>query len=340
MVSQVSPNSNPVFSILTVTYNRVDKIPRIWNCLNRIRNKNFEWIIVDNASNDGTRTLVQTWRKKATFEIKYHRLQCNEGKAKGLNAGKQHIAGDYVIVLDDDDILFDNALCIAQMHISELQFADDNKVGQLTFRGVDEFGKICGESSQGKSSQRTLIVDSTALEMFFVLRQHNLYGGGISVTKTKVFCEFEFLELPPPNNDLLKMVQFRVARKYRTFYIDFPLRIAYAHDGIIRMNTRPRYYNRMSLGGYMTHLIMLNEQVDYFWHEPRTFTRSAKNLCVSGLHIGKTIFQQYSELNNFSGRLLWFVFGLIPGSFKFFADIVRIGFGLIDVRQSRRYEGY
>ena len=61
-------------SIITPTYNRANKLHVAFNSLMNQTNKNFEWIIVDDGSNDNTPDVVSAFVKIANFPIIYKKI--------------------------------------------------------------------------------------------------------------------------------------------------------------------------------------------------------------------------------------------------------------------------
>lgn len=64
--------------------------------------KQLEVIVVDDCSTDGTRELIEFYKKKDT-RIKPVYLDKNGGSAHARNVGNQAAQGDYILVLDGDD---------------------------------------------------------------------------------------------------------------------------------------------------------------------------------------------------------------------------------------------
>jgi len=97
---------NPLVSIIIVTYNNKDDIEE---CLDSILNqtyKNFEIIVVDNASKDGTPDIVQ--RKYPT--VRLIRSPKNLGYAGGNALGLKFARGDYIVILNPDTVVDKNWL--------------------------------------------------------------------------------------------------------------------------------------------------------------------------------------------------------------------------------------
>lgn len=98
-------------SLLTPTYNRKEEIKKLYKSLqtNYKTFKDFEWIVMDDGSVDGTREQFDKWIKEATFKIDYHYHE-NVGKQEEINDSIQYVTGDIVIEIDSDDYFVDNAL--------------------------------------------------------------------------------------------------------------------------------------------------------------------------------------------------------------------------------------
>ena len=56
-------------TIFTPTYNRKEKILRVYNSLLEQDKNLFEWLIIDDGSDDGTDRLILNLREKAPFKI-------------------------------------------------------------------------------------------------------------------------------------------------------------------------------------------------------------------------------------------------------------------------------
>lgn len=127
----------PFLSIVTPVYNRAALVINCWKSLTRQTDKNFEWVVVDDGSTDGSADAVQAL-PDAGFPVTLIRKK-NGGKHTALNASHPHIRGDYVLILDSDDYLADTA--VAQIRTGWERFSANEKIGIVTFlkgSSVDE----------------------------------------------------------------------------------------------------------------------------------------------------------------------------------------------------------
>ncbi len=89
-------------SVLIVTYNSTNIITTVLESLNRQSYRDFEVILVDNASTDTTRGIVERFARRATFPLTTIYLGENRGFAGGNNIAYEHASGEYIALLNPD----------------------------------------------------------------------------------------------------------------------------------------------------------------------------------------------------------------------------------------------
>jgi glycosyltransferase involved in cell wall biosynthesis len=90
----------PKVSVIIPTFNRAEFLrPAITSVLNQTF-QDFEVIVVDDASKDDTREIVDRFHDS---RIKYLYRETNGGEASARNAGILNSNGQYIAFLDDDD---------------------------------------------------------------------------------------------------------------------------------------------------------------------------------------------------------------------------------------------
>lgn len=96
--SAVHPSSKPLFSVIIPNWNGAKFLPACLDALNRQTYTPVEVIIADNASTDGSQTLIA--RKYPN--VKWIQLPENRGFTGACNAGIGAASGDYVALLNND----------------------------------------------------------------------------------------------------------------------------------------------------------------------------------------------------------------------------------------------
>lgn len=91
----------PEISVIMLTYNREKLLERSIKSILNQTFADFEYIIVDNGSTDGSGAICDAWAKKDNRIRVVHRKKGNIGA--GRNTGLALASGKYVTFVDDDD---------------------------------------------------------------------------------------------------------------------------------------------------------------------------------------------------------------------------------------------
>lgn len=94
----------PSVSIIMPTYNGLDHLKKCLPTLFRSTYKNFQLILVDNNSKDGSVEYVE----KKFPKVKIVKNKKNDGYAKGNNLGWKYVLGKYVLFLSNDTEVKEN----------------------------------------------------------------------------------------------------------------------------------------------------------------------------------------------------------------------------------------
>lgn len=111
--------NKPFLTVFTPTFNRVHTLRRLYDSLLAQTDSDFEWLIVDDGSEDDTGAIVSGWAKDAPFSIRYL-WQENSGKHVAHNLGANEAQGRYFICVDSDDWLESNAITTIRTHSRSL----------------------------------------------------------------------------------------------------------------------------------------------------------------------------------------------------------------------------
>lgn len=92
-------NKSPLFTIITVVYNAVDKIGHTIESIQNQTYRNFEYVIIDGRSTDGTLDIIQKYSESVSLLISEQDKGIYDAMNKGLNLAK----GDFVSFLNAGD---------------------------------------------------------------------------------------------------------------------------------------------------------------------------------------------------------------------------------------------
>lgn len=131
-------------TIFTPTFNRGYILPQLYESLKRQNYLNdFEWLIVDDGSDDDTKYIIDKFVNENIIDIKYI-YQENQGKMQAHNTGVLNACGQFFICVDSDDYLSDNAVNIIIDNLEAVNLRKDC-IGLVAMRGVDDKTPIKGK---------------------------------------------------------------------------------------------------------------------------------------------------------------------------------------------------
>lgn len=107
---------NPLISVCIPTYNAADYIEETLKSITSQTWANLEIIVGDNASNDCTQEIVESYRDNCDTRIRYYKNVTNLGYAGNCNKLIESANGDYICIFHSDDI-YDEALIEKQVEI-------------------------------------------------------------------------------------------------------------------------------------------------------------------------------------------------------------------------------
>jgi glycosyltransferase involved in cell wall biosynthesis len=280
-----------VFTVFTPTFNRARTLERVYSSLEAQTFRDFEWLIVDDGSADGTRALVDKWQRQASFAIRYS-WQENRGKHVAFNAAVRDARGELFLPLDSDDACVPHALERFREHWESIPASERPRFTGVTALCQDQYGHVVG------SPFPSPVVDSNSLEIRFRFR---VTGEKWGFHRTDVLREYPFPDIRATHVPE-SVVWMRIARRYATRYVNDVLRIYYIEGPSLSHGHAPVVN---SLGGRLHHLTLLNEHIDYLRLAPTKFFVSAADYARFSFHVGLPLRRQIRDIDTPQGRVLW-----------------------------------
>lgn len=206
-------------TIFTPTYNRAKTLIRLYNSLLNQTYKKFDWIIVDDGSNDNTEEIVSEFKRNANFYIFYKKV-INGGKHRAINEGVKIAKGKLFFIVDSDDYLIDNSL---ELIIYYWNTINNNK----DFAGIAGL-KIYenGESVVKSFIDKTL--DCSIVERRYV---YGLNGDMAEVFLTEVLKEYPFPDFKNEKFCPEGLIWNRISLKYKIRFFNQPIYVCEYLDG-------------------------------------------------------------------------------------------------------------
>ena len=130
---------NPVFSIITVTYNARRALETTIQSVSSQFYPNIEYIIIDGGSKDGTIDII----KHNESKINYWISEPDKGIYDAMNKGLRKATGDYVWFLNAGDVLKNESIVAQIAKIAEENMMPDIIYGETDL--MDTNGNIFAE---------------------------------------------------------------------------------------------------------------------------------------------------------------------------------------------------
>ncbi len=210
----------PLITVFTPTYNRAGLLRRLYESLTQQSFADFEWIIVDDGSVDGTQDLVQQFAV-ADFPVKYY-YQENAGKHFAINRGVKEAAGALFFILDSDDMIPEDALAIVAQKYETSK--DKSRIGGVAGRKAYFNGSLIGSA---------IGVSEEIMDVFDFRYKRKITGDMCEVFKTSVLKEFPFPEIKGEKFCPEALVWNRIGTKYPLLWFNDPIYLAeYQPEGL------------------------------------------------------------------------------------------------------------
>ncbi len=172
-----------IVSIIIPTYNRSESLVDTLESLLKQRcsqNLNFELIVADNNSKDGTRILVEKYEKLFNGRLQYH-FEPRQGRPYALNSAIKKAKGEFIAFIDDDLFLVPDWLEIVWK-----TFRDDS-IKVIT-------GKVIPLWSVKPPSWYSLLIKEPVVDIDHGLDicKVNYALGGNMICRREIFSKLEF----------------------------------------------------------------------------------------------------------------------------------------------------
>jgi glycosyltransferase involved in cell wall biosynthesis len=280
--------------VFTSTRNRAHTLHRPFESLQAQTFRDFEWLIIDNGSTDGTPELVARYQAEADFPIRYL-WQEDAGKHGSINRAVPIAEGELFLILDSDDACVPTALERFKYHWDQIPADRRDRFTGVTALCLDESGELVGTRFPFDPT------DSDSREIRY---RYAVKGEKWGFHRTDVLREHLFPETPGyvgliPSST----VWSEISRSYRTRYVNEGLHI-YWQDQAGALS-RPASRLADAYGGMIETEAILNHDLSFFSDDPVEFIIKTIKYIRSSLHSGRGPIGQWRALTTAKGRILW-----------------------------------
>lgn len=281
----------PTFTVFTPTHNRAHMIDRVYESLRQQTVRDFEWLVIDNESKDGTPQLMERWSNEADFPIRYI-YKRDEGYPTSYNIALQESRGTYMVEIASDDACAPNALERFLFHWNNIPAAEREQYATVTALCADQDGRPHGEPLP------QAVLDAEYCEMRY---RYQIGGEKWGCQRLAATRDFPHERLPNGEYAVEGHVWRAVGKRYRTRYINEILHTFWIHEGQLTRVAPASAAQR----NVAWHRSVLLEDIDWLRYAPGEFLRSAANYSRFAFHAGLRLRTQARQMRGLRARGLW-----------------------------------
>lgn len=191
-------------TVFTPTYNRACHLRTLYDSLCRQTCKDFEWLVVDDGSADGTKAVIDDIiGRNPSFDVSYVYKE-NGGKHTAVNVGVRMAKGELFLIVDSDDCLVVDAV---ETIICQYE----------TVSGNEEIGGVCGLMAHRNGSLigTGFVEDEMICNSIDLRSKYRVRGDLCEVFKTDVLRKYPFPEINGERFCPEVLVWNRIAMEYK-----------------------------------------------------------------------------------------------------------------------------
>jgi glycosyltransferase involved in cell wall biosynthesis len=212
-----------MITVLTATYNRAHTLERVFASLQRQSHRDFEWLVVDDGSTDGTAELMAALTARADFAVRYV-AQGNGGRHTALNRGFALAAGEFAVVMDSDDWFTDDALARFIAAWEGIPAGERERFGAVAGLCTYPTGALIGTRYPADPT------DSDFVEIF---ARHGVKGDKKEMFRTEAVRALPFPVFPGEKRVPFSLLLTRLSSRHRVRFFNHVVAVKeYQADGL------------------------------------------------------------------------------------------------------------
>lgn len=213
-----------ILTILTPTYNRVHLLNNLYESLLKQTSYDFEWLIIDDGSEDNTCEYIKKLPKKP-FSIRYY-FKENGGKCRAINYAHDKIKGQYVFFVDSDDTLMPDA--VETILKDWRHYNAESNIAVISYQR-----RRCSDSSSISAEGNR--IDYYIDDDIHYLVNKGVVGDRAETLRTDVLIKYPFPEFQNEKFMSEGWLWNNLASKYQTVYRTYSLYICeYLEGGLTK----------------------------------------------------------------------------------------------------------
>jgi glycosyltransferase involved in cell wall biosynthesis len=305
----------PLVSCIIPTYNREKFLPISIGSVLKQTYKNWELIIVDDRSTDGTKKLIEKYMKKDK-RIKYVKNIHKQGPSGARNQGIELAKGKYIAFLDSDDEWM-------SFHLEEMIYYLEKYPDRIDLMTANVIRKNYFSKKVYNFDKLKMVgYNFTKIENSFLFNKDKLFNTSLRkriITTQTIVCKKNILKKINFHEKLLAATDCLFVRelayhKIKIAHLQKYHVIYWAHDENItncggKKSIKDQIKTNLEFEKY--HNIMKNI-FNLNWSQKRLINKS-----LSNLNFWQIGYSGYLQLNDYKNAKKYFIKGLLLDKFNF-----------------------
>ena len=209
------------FTVFTPTFNRKELLEKLYKSLQKQTYTDFEWLIVDDGSTDGTGEKVKEFLEESKLDIKYFYKE-NGGKQRAYNFATDKANGELFICLDSDDEYVENGFETILKYWEK--YEKNGEIAGMGYLSMYPDGEIIGSSFPEKEMIST---------QFDIYNKYGVKGDKGLMFRTEIIKKYKFPVFDDEKFITEAVVYNRICEKYKMVYVNEKIEIKeYQEDGL------------------------------------------------------------------------------------------------------------
>jgi len=205
------------FTVFTPCYNSELFLQRVFNSLQNQTYKDFEWIIINDASQDNTHSLIERFIEKAQFPINYIRNQRNLMLSMNYNTAIREAKGEFFMPTGHDDEFISKTL---ETYLNYWEKYGSDLYSGITCLCQDQYGNLIGDR----------FPTSPYFSNYFeIVYNRKIKGEKCGIIRTDIIKRY----LLPEDVDVYVsegLIWMSIGKEFKTIYINEIIRTYYINE--------------------------------------------------------------------------------------------------------------
>lgn len=286
----------PTVTVFTAAFNRRNKLARLYQSLLGQTYKDFEWVVVDDGSSDGTADYLAALEQEGKLSV-WFAVQENRGKHVAFNRGVDEAKGRLFVNVDSDDWLLPDGLEKLVKAWNSIPEEDRREFAAVAGLCETPSGELIGDPfPEGR-------FDSNFVDIRVV---HRVRGDKTHILVTDVLQNYPYPVFPGEKFIAEGFVWNQLALAGKTRFINERIQVRdYQGDGLTAKIDLVRAKSPVGARAYYKELV--NEH----WLPMDLAVKNCANYVRYSVHAGIGVAEQYQGIKRRMAYMLGLPLGLL-----------------------------